>query len=138
MDLARRWRLACASALGFTLIAASNAHAARVTMVAAQLDYVAVPGCPDANDFQTVVIGRLGYNPFRANASERVIVRVEAAGRAREGRIEWRDAAGGWIGEQAFPSRTGDCGELARAMGFALALQIQLMATTAADRKSVV
>jgi hypothetical protein len=133
VDLARRWRLACAAALGIALIAASNPSAARVTVVAAQLDYVAVPGCPDANDFQTVVIGRLGYNPFRANASERVIVRIDAAGRALEGRIEWRDAAGGWIGEQTFPSRTGDCGELARAMGFALALQIQLMATTAAE-----
>jgi len=133
VDLARKWRLACASALGIALIAASNPSAARATEVAAQVDYIAVPGCPDTDAFQAVVTGRLGYNPFRANASERVIVRIEAARRALEGRIEWRDAAGGWIGEQAFPSRTGDCGELARAMGFALALQIQLMATTAAE-----
>ena len=132
MDLARRCRLACASALGFALIAASNPGAARTTEVAAKVDYTAVSGCPDTDAFQAVVIGRLGYNPFRPNANERVVVRIEAAGRALEGRIEWRDAAGGWIGEQAFPSRTGDCGELARAMGFALALQIQLMATTAA------
>src|SRR4051812_11079394 len=100
--------------------------------MAAQEDYTAAPGCPDTEAFEAVVRGRLGYNPFRANANERVIVRIDAAGRALEGRIEWRDAAGGWIGEQIFPSRTGDCGELARAMGFALALQIQLMATTAA------
>ena len=57
-------------------------------------------------------------------------------GRALEGRLEWRDTAGERIGEHTFPSRTGDCGELARAMGFALALQIQLMATTTAEPPS--
>jgi hypothetical protein len=133
VDLARRCRLACAAALVFALIVAPRVSAARATVVAAQVDYAAAPGCPDTEAFQAVVSGRLGYNPFHANASERVVVRIEAAGRALDGRIEWRDAAGTWIGEQAFPSRTGDCGELARAMGFALALQIQLMATTAAE-----
>src|SRR5688572_14895949 len=99
--------------------------------MAAQLDYGAAPGCPSVAGFEAVVTGRLGYSPFRASAGERVIVRIESSGRTLEGRLEWRDATGGWIGEQTFPSRTGDCNELARAMGFALALQIQLMATTA-------
>ena len=131
MDLARTSRLACAAALGFAAIATVNESAARGAEMAAQLDYDAAPGCPSAGAFEAVVTGRLGYSPFRTSARERVIVRIETAGRALEGRLEWRDAAGGWIGEQTFPSRTGDCNELARAMGFALALQIQLMATTA-------
>jgi hypothetical protein len=130
---ARTCRLACAVMLGFAAITAQNESAARAAEVAAQLDYVAAAGCPRADDFEAIVTGRLGYGPFRTNAGERVIVRIEPAGRPLEGRIEWRDAAGGWIGEQTFPSRTGDCGELARAMGFALALQIQLMATAAAE-----
>ena len=136
MDHARTCRLACTAALGFAVIATLNETAARATEVAAQLDYSAAPGCPIAGDFEAVVTGRLGYGPFRKNAGERVIVRIEPAGRALEGRIEWRNAAGGWIGEQTFPSRTGDCGELARAMGFALALQIQLMATAAAEPRA--
>jgi hypothetical protein len=131
VDLARTSRLACAAALGFAAIATINESDAQGTEVAAQLDYDAAPGCPSAGAFEAVVTGRLGYSPFRANDRERVIVRIEPAGRALEGRLEWRDATGGWIGEQTFPSRTGDCSELARAMGFALALQIQLMATTA-------
>ena len=39
------------------------------------------------------------------------------------------------IGEQTFPSRTGNCEELTRAMGFALALQIQLMAATVGESR---
>jgi hypothetical protein len=131
VDLARTSRFACAATLGFAALATVNERAARGTEVAAQLDYSAAPGCPSGEAFEAVVTGRLGYSPFRASAGERVIARIEPAGRTLEGRLEWRDATGGWIGEQTFPSRTGDCGELARAMGFALALQIQLMATTA-------
>ena len=133
MDLARTFRLACAATLGFTSIAALNESDARAKEVAAQLDYNAVHGCPSAVDFRAIVAGRLGYSPFLTDAPERVIVRIEPSGRALEGRLEWRDVKGGWIGEQTFPSRTGDCGELARAMGFALALQVQLMAATAAE-----
>jgi hypothetical protein len=131
VELARTSRLACAAALAFAASAAVNERAARGTEAETQLDYDAAPGCPPADAFEAVVAGRLGYSPFRANARERVIVRIEPAGRALEGLLEWRDATGGWIGEQTFPSRTGHCGELARAMGFALALRIQLMATSA-------
>lgn len=76
---------------------------------------------------------RLGYDTFRPDAPNLVVVRIEAAGRALEGQIEWRNAAGVSIGEQTFPSRSGDCGELTLAMGFALALQIQLLASTAPE-----
>jgi len=97
--------------------------------IAAQLDYVAAPGCPVAADFEAIVAGRLGYSPFRASTPERVVVRIEASGRTLEGHVEWRNETGAWAGERTFPSRSGDCGELARAMGFALALQFQLLAS---------
>jgi hypothetical protein len=81
------------------------------------------------------VTGRLGYDAFSPDAPDRVVVRIEAAGRTLEGRLEWHDASGGVIGEQRFPSRTGDCDELTRAIGFALALQIQLMAATVGESR---
>src|SRR3954463_7857941 len=129
---------ACICAIGLALVALAAARrgAAQSGGVAAQLDYVAASGCPGANDFGAVVAGRLGYSPFRPDAPQRVVVRIETSGPALEGQLEWRSAAGGWQGERKFPSRTGDCGELVRAMGFALALQIQLMAAAAAPPDS--
>lgn len=117
--------------IGLTLVivAAPRESHARTVLVTAQLDYSAAPGCPSAARFKAIVTAQLGYDPFQENARERVVVQIESGGRALEGRIEWRNVDGGSIGEQAFPSRTGDCVELTRAMGFALALQIHLMAT---------
>jgi hypothetical protein len=132
-------RSVCAAALavavGVTVLGAARETQARTVVVAAQLDYSAAPGCPTVDDFEAIVNGRLGYRAFREDAADRVIVRIESAGRALEGRLEWRDATGTAIGEQAFPSRTGDCAELTRAMGFALALQIQLMAATVGENR---
>ena len=131
MDLARKCRLGRAAWLGFAAITTLAEPAARGGQLAAHLDYLATAGCPVSGDFETVVARRLGYSPFRSDASEHVVVRIEGSGRALLGRLEWRNAAQQWIGERTFPSRSGDCGELVRAMGFALALQLQLMAATA-------
>ena len=131
------WAASLALAVGVGVFGAGRQAEARTAVVAAQLDYTAVPGCPPVDDFEAVVNERLGYPAFRADAPDRVIVRIESAGRALEGRLEWRDATGAAIGEQVFPSRTGDCAELTRAMGFALALQIQLMAATAGENRPV-
>jgi hypothetical protein len=125
---------AVAVAVAVLIVTGSTREAqGRTVVVAAQLDYTAAPGCPAVDDFEAIVDGRLGYRPFRDDAPERVIVRIESTGRTLQGRLEWRDVAGAAIGEQLFPSRSGDCAELTRAMGFALALQIQLMAATAAE-----
>ena len=120
----------------FAAVATSREGHARTAAVATRLDYAAAPGCPTGDGFQTIVTARLGYDAFRADARDVVIVRVQFAGRTLEGRLEWQDANGGSIGEQTFPSRTGDCAELARAMGFALALQIQLRAATIGESTS--
>jgi hypothetical protein len=103
-----------------------------VAPLTVRLEYAAGPGCPDVSDFKAVVIARIGYDPFVETAPERVLVHIEPRERAMDGRIEWRDANGKWAGEQTFPPVSTDCARLARAMGFALAVQIQLLAKAAA------
>jgi hypothetical protein len=117
---------------------ASSAGEAQAAPLTVHLDYAAGPGCPDAADFRAVVIARLGYDPFSEGAPEHVLVRIEPRDRAIDGRIEWRDAGGKWAGEQAFPSVSTDCSRLVRAMGFALAVQIQLLAKGATPADATV
>jgi hypothetical protein len=92
------------------------------------LDYGAGSGCPEVVDFKAVVIARLGYDPFDDQAPDRVVIQIKRGGSALDGRLEWRDGHGSWTGEQTFPSATSDCSRLVRAMGFALSVQIQLLA----------
>lgn len=117
-----------AVALSSLAVSAGDDRAVPLTV---RLEYAAGPGCPDVADFKAVVIARLGYDPFVEGAPEHVLVHVEPRERAVDGRIEWRDARGKWAGEQTFPSVSTDCPRLARAMGFALAVQIQLLARAA-------
>ncbi|HEY4185666.1 MAG TPA: hypothetical protein VGP07_11390, partial [Polyangia bacterium] len=128
-----RARAAKLVAVTIAALSGGSAHAAQL---ATKLDYSAAPGCPGAREFEAVVSERLGYNPFLIDATGRIIVRIDPLGKTLEGRLEWRDATGGWLGEQKLPSRTGDCTELARAMGFALAVQLQMMAALAAQPRS--
>ena len=122
-------------AVAFVLAAVATPGEGRAgtVAVATRLNYDAAAGCPTGDGFQAIVTARLGYDPFRADAPDRVVLRIQAAGRTLEGRLEWQDAGGVSIGKQTFPSRTGDCAELARAMAFAMALQIQLRAATVGE-----
>jgi hypothetical protein len=92
------------------------------------LEYSVLPGCPDADTFRNIVNKRLGYDPFSEHAAGRVQVVVSAGESGLEGRVVWRDSVGNWAGDRVFPSRSEDCKDLIRAMGFALAVQIQLLA----------
>lgn len=123
--------VAYAAVLGGVLVISGREGHARTVAATAQLDYSAAAGCPAAGEFQAIVDGRLGYAAFRADAPDRVVVTIVGGGRAMEGRLEWQHVGGGTIGEQTFPSLSGDCAELTRAMAFALAVQLQLMAATA-------
>ena len=136
MNVASGRRYVCAALLGMVLVLGGRAGHARTVAATAQLDYAAAAGCPTADEFEAVVDGRLGYEAFRADAPDRVVVRIEWSGHALEGRMDWQHATGGAIGERTFPSRSGDCTELTRAMAFALAVQLQLMAATAMDERS--
>ncbi len=91
------------------------------------LEYAAASGCPDDATFKGMIKAELGHDPFREDASEHVLVRIERRGRTVDGRIEWRDSSGKWVGDQVFRPVSRDCGRIARAAAFALALQIQLL-----------
>ena len=131
MNRARQGQLiVCVAVAGFAAISALDERVVCGKDIAARLDYEAAPGCPPAADFEAIVAGRLGYSPFRPDAPERIVVRIDASGQWLTGRLEWRNDAGDLAGDRTFPSRSGDCAELARAMGFALALQFQLLAST--------
>jgi hypothetical protein len=128
--------LAGATTLCVALLGQAEARADTLPLSVA-FEYAAVPDCPEASEFKAIVIGRLGYDPFREGAPPHVSVQIDARAPAFEGRIEWRDADGNWAGDRTFPSRSNDCRELARAMAFALALQIQLSASTRAPPGSI-
>lgn len=119
--------LAVAAAMGVVLLGPGEGHAA-TGAAAVTLEYSAVSGCPDAGRFRATVVNRLGYEVFTENAPSRVLVRIISRGQTFEGRMEWRDTEGNWAGDRTFPALSSDCGDLARAMAFTLALQLQLSA----------
>lgn len=122
--------LGCAGAC-LCLFGASTGRAGAAEL-SVSLRYAAGPTCPDAAGFKSVVAARLGYDPFRDDAADHVLVRISGRASELDGRIEWRDGEGKWAGDQNFPSASTDCSRLARAMGLALAVQIQLLAGTRA------
>ena len=99
-------------------------------MFTVRLDYDVGTGCPDVDDFEALVTARLGYDPFVEAAPDHVLVQTTLRGSAIEGRIEWRDSTGTWTGDQSLPMASNDCRHLVRALAAALAVQIQLLATT--------
>ena len=105
---------------------------ARPSTLTINLEYDAVPGCPDAAEFKAVVIARLSRDPFSDGAPDHVLARITARTHALDGRLEWRDVNERWAGEQTFPVVTTDCVHLTRVMAFALSVQIQLLENTRA------
>lgn len=91
------------------------------------IEYVAPSTCPKIDDFKAIVTGRLGFDPFSDDAPRHVFVSIAAGERMLDGRVEWRDEKGNFAGDQAFPVHKDDCTELVRTMGFALAVQINLL-----------
>ena len=100
--------IACAAALLLPLPAQGESPADGKPP-APSLEYAAAPDCPDVDDFRAIVNGRLGYDAFRQGGAERVLVQIASRGPAFEGRIEWRDAEGKWVGDRTFPSRSTEC-----------------------------
>ena len=111
------------------------AHAQAVSKQFVDLKYEVGPalqGCPDADEFRSMVARRLGYDPYRAESTLAVQVRVRSTETGIEGAIEWSTSGDERVGERRFASRSGGCREMAATMGFVLAVQIQLMATESA------
>ena len=132
MFRAMAW-LVCVAAIDLLVDLQSECRASARPLEVA-LEYTAAPECPAAEDFTAIVADRLGYNAFRANAATHVQVEISPLGQAFEGHIEWRNAEGVRTGDRTFPSRSTECSQLAHAMAFSLALQIQFLATDASSK----
>ncbi|MEO7033455.1 MAG: hypothetical protein ABI548_06255 [Polyangiaceae bacterium] len=91
------------------------------------LEYDAPETCPQVGEFKAIVVKRLGRDPFVEQAPDRVSVVVWPTDDALTGKLVWRESAVNRAGEQTFPSKTSHCAEVIGAIGFALALQIQLL-----------
>ena len=130
MKCAPFWQAALAAALVVGLCARARAQgAATGTALPVTLDYDVPSTCPDAREFRSSVTKRLGRDPFVEEAPNRVLVLVSLTDEVISGELVWHDAAGNSTGKQSFPSRTKRCAEVIAAMGFALAVQIQLLET---------
>jgi hypothetical protein len=84
--------------------------------------------CPTEVTFRAMASRRLGYDPFREGADQRVVIRAQSTERGLEGSVAWWDAEGRATGEQRFVSERRDCADLVQAMTFAFAVQLQLRA----------
>jgi hypothetical protein len=135
-DAARVARVVCVGAVWLAWLGAAELPA-RAAAFTVTLQYAAAAGCPDAADFKAIVIARLGYDAFSDSAPDHVLVRLARRDSSLDGRIEWRDSTGKWAGDQSFPLVSTDCLQLARTMGFALALQIQFLAKAGAAANDV-
>jgi hypothetical protein len=110
---------------------AQKARAQPQTFVA--LEYESAPDsrCPDVEEFESSVRRQLGYDPFRSTADRRVAVRIARKETGMRASIKWTDARGDWVGDRRLSSRRAECGEIAANTAFAVAVQIQLLATLA-------
>ncbi len=123
-------------AIPVLLLAPRTAHAEPRLLVT--LDYEADPsleGCPSAEDFKSLIAKQLSYDPFRAESDHRVIARAEPSEAGLRGFVRWYDAAGVARGERELRTNDRDCAAFATAMGFAIAVQVQLMNTEQALAK---
>jgi len=130
------WRLPLSVAAGL-VIAPLGGAARAAPEVQVALEYEMAPdaggGCPDAEEFQASVQRQLGYDPFRSISDRRVAVQIARKEAGFDGRIRWSDAGGRWVGERQLSSRRPECGAIAASLAFAVAVQIQLLATLAPE-----
>jgi hypothetical protein len=90
-----------------------------------------ISGCPGLDKFKAAVERPLGYDPFKLGAETRVAVQIARRETGFSGRIQWSDAQGRWVGDRQLSSKHADCGPIAASLAFAVAVQIQLLATLA-------
>ena len=113
-------------------VSGATAWASSQTFVT--LEYQVDPeanGCPEPAEFRRTVERQLGYDPFRPAADRRVAVQIGRKGASFDGRIKWSDDRGRWVGDRRLASRRQGCADMAASLAFAVAVQIQLIATLA-------
>ena len=109
---------------------AARARAAPMTFVTLEYDVAGGgSGCPDEQEFRARVDRQLGYDPFRDTADRRVSVQITRTDAGFEGFIRWSDARGRWVGDRRLSSRRPECSDITASVVFAIAVQIQLLAS---------
>jgi hypothetical protein len=92
-----------------------------------QLVYSRGPGtdqCPDEEQLRDGVSGRLGYDPFDANAKSKVDARIAKDGKTLRATISVIDETGAVTGSRELTSTKNDCTELASAMTLTISMVI--------------
>lgn len=118
--------------LAFAVTLCSRAaHAEPQLFIELEYQPDAALACPSETAFKAMVSEELGYDPFRKGAEHEVVARTRPSERGLRGVIEWHDASGNPRGERQLASASSDCAALARAMSFAIVVQIQLLAQEA-------
>src|SRR5688500_14735175 len=122
--------MVCSRVLTLLAIAFGSRSAYCEPKLVIDLDYrtdAALEGCPSEAAFRAQIQSQLGYDPFRADAAQKVVARAAADGDSIKGFVRWYDAAGTPRGERELTSASKNCPAFARALSFAIAVQIQLL-----------
>jgi hypothetical protein len=116
-----------------TSLFASSTFAQAASHQFVELKYELDPtlrACPSMAEFRGILEQQLGYDPHRAGLPMKVEVRVSPTQTGIEGIIHWNFSSPSGETERRLASRFEDCDELMATLGFVVAVQIQLMATT--------
>ena len=125
----RRHALATAFVLGSVSCGASARADLATPRGSAILVYDAPTACPGEEELKRAVGERLGYEPFHADSSKTIVVRLTAHGTRFRAHVEVR-ARGASLGERDLPDES-DCGEVLRAVSLLVALAVDPLAAPA-------
>jgi hypothetical protein len=117
--------------LPLVLVALGSPPVAAAPKLFVELNYqtdAALERCPTEADFRAMISAQLAYDPFAEPSQQRVVARAEASEPGIRGVVEWYDASGAFRGQRELDSESRDCPSFMRALSFALAVQIQLLA----------
>jgi len=131
-----RWPVVCSRVLTLLGFAFASRPACCEPKLVVDLDYrtdTTLAGCPSDAAFRTQVRSQLGYDPFRGDSAQKVVARAAADSQGIQGFVRWYDAEGTPRGERELTSPNKNCAAFARAMSFAIAVQIQLLNEEAAN-----
>lgn len=126
-------KLAFALASAWFLLAGTYAQASSQQSVV--LKYAVDPrlaSCPDVVAFRAMMAERLGYDPCHEGSALGVEIRARPAEQGIDGILHWSTPGEGRVADRHFSSRGQDCHELMATIAFAVAVQLELMATRAA------
>jgi len=124
----RAWRVRFASAL---LACATTTSAQE--RAAVRLSYEVAPelGCPQEREFRDTVAGRLGYDPFRADAPRLIETRIERRGARLHGTVRVKDANDAPIGSRQLQAGETECAELVSSLAVAVSILLDPLSAAA-------